>query len=126
MTWLPPGLQIVWPDGKRRHRPKDGEVFTHYGNTFVWDDVIQKWSDYRGKIVEFKEEPDPVLSMYDDWTHHYSRPETKEEEQKKEETEGDRLRDFFFPKNRLGCECGVWLTSSTKHSKHCRLYKEEE
>jgi hypothetical protein len=127
MTWLPIGSSVVYPDGVKRGRPRDGERFAYNGEIYTWDNQIERWSNWRGKIVEFKEKEDPVLSMYDNWTHAECQPPlTNYEDEAKKKTEGEKLRDFFFPKNELGCECGVWLTGSDRHSKHCKLYREEK
>ncbi len=132
MNWLSPGLQVVYPDGKKRNRPKDGERWIYGGDSYTWDDVIGKWSNWSGNIVEFDEKKDDIASLYDpnyfSGEYGYGSTYKKEEPQKEEKprSEGDKLRDFFFPKNTLGCECGTWLTNSNRHSKHCKLYREEE
>ena len=124
MTWLPPELQFIWPDGQRKHRPKDGERFTYDGTTYTWDEVIGQWSDERGKIVRFDEKNSYAL-MYGCDGEQAKLP-AYQEPKKKEQTEGDRLRDFFFPKNTQGCECGAWITGSPRHSRSCRLYREDQ
>lgn len=122
--WTLPTGTVVWPDRIRRYRPKDGERFDHAGETYVWDDVISHWTNQKGNIVTFSEESQSSLYGFTS----SSLPEQSGEQEKTTKTvktEGDKLKDFFFPTNALGCECGVWITNSGKHSAHCRLYRKD-
>jgi hypothetical protein len=145
---------VIWPDGHKRLRPNDGTRFSHNGETYTWDDAIGLWVNSRGEIVRFEEKErgstHPSLDGYYGYTiddlsellglenekkkakqtnavdenKFYSSQEPKK---KAEQTEGDRLKDFFFPhKNTEGCECGTWLTGSPKHSRSCKLYRDDQ
>lgn len=125
MTWLPTGTNYIYPDGKRRQRPSDGQRFVHEGETYTWDDLVGEWSDWRGQIQKFTEK-DEYASMYGyGQEKNLSGFNDSLENKKETKTEGDKLKDFFFPKNSRGCQCGVWLTGSDKHSKGCWLYRED-
>jgi len=127
MTNFPYEFDVVWPDGRRRHRPKDSERFTYGGRTYTWDNEIERWVDERGEIAKFGGQDDKHQYIYgyagyvDDSSHN--------QEPKKvviEKTEGEKLRDFFFPKNTQGCECGTWVTGSSRHSQNCKLYRDDQ
>jgi hypothetical protein len=125
MTYFPPESDVVWPDGKRKRRPKDGERFIHNGRTYEWDEVIERWVNERGEIARFdKEEDDMYQYGFDGYGDGFS--QYQEPKKSAEKTEGEKLRDFFFPKNIHGCECGAWITGSPKHSEGCKLYRRND
>jgi hypothetical protein len=142
MTNLPAGSNlIVYPDGILRSRPRYGERFIHNNQVYVWDGVIGEWIDHKGNVVKFNQR-NPDVSIYDDWSQLFP-PNINKKEEEEEKTsdpndhdkktadenddmkEKEKLKSFFFPKNTLRCECGVWVTGSDRHSEYCRLYRKE-
>jgi hypothetical protein len=127
MIFLPTGPRVVYPDGIVRNCPKDGDKFVHNGETYTWDIWLGEWVDWKGDIIRFKE-TEGTPSMYGNWIN----PEYQqlplanlEGENANKKSEKEKLKDFFFPKNTEGCECGAWITGSDKHSSYCKLYKKE-
>jgi len=58
--------------------------------------------------------------------------EDKAKEEAKVDPEVERKkkeREFFFPKNKYGCECGAWVIGfvdyGPEHSDGCRLYRKD-
>jgi hypothetical protein len=93
-----------------------------WGGCQEWDNLIERWVNERGEIARFEDESVHPYG-FDGYMDGFSQyPEPKKATEK---TEGEKLRDFFFPKNTHGCECGAWITGSPKHSKGCKLYQED-
>ncbi len=101
--------KILYPDGSwgQRPFPTQREYDPITNQNYTWDDVIEKWVDYKGDIFYPTEKKLPTqISLW------------------------DSVQDFVEPEvsatrtesKSNGCDCGVWATDSDRHSTWCKLY----